>query len=255
MPYKALRKLVEARNNQSSVFIHAAYFSVLESFLQKINSIFIPRVINALLAYIARGIFFIATIPQQYSARILQGRKTNMSNNHQFIAFNDRVVKRYVKTVLYRVSGYRIDPYRPENQLTFLLITPERDLKFVPQENARPKIERMNFSYDDEVLELYSDSEVRIFERLNRATIEAGLLKEYKEETPAINTENMLDDEEIEEIAGIRQLPALRKRLSTITSVITLGRIQNAAHDLNRSVSIIKAVEDRINELSTENTK
>jgi len=173
-----------------------------------------------------------------------------MSINHQFLEFNDRVVKRYVKTVLYRVSGWRVDPHRPENRLDFLLITPEKDIEFITQAEGSPKLNHTRFSYDDEVLELYSDTEARVFERWNKSLIERGLIKEYTLTAPSIDNSNMLTDRDVKDIANIRQLTALKKRLSTITSDVSLIRIKEAATELDRSINVIKTIEGRINELS-----
>lgn len=170
-----------------------------------------------------------------------------MSINHQFVEFSDRVVRRYVKTVLHRVSGYRTDPHRPENRLDFLLATPDKDIEYTPVEEGRPIIKQIHFTYDEEVLELYSDTEVKTFERWNKALLESGSLKEYTFTAPELNTTNLLTDDAVEEIAGIKQLAALRNRLEDITSEVSLKRIRSVAVDLNRSVNVIKAIEDRIN--------
>lgn len=43
------------------------------------------------------------------------------SQNHQFIEFTDKVIARYVKTDLNSITGYRLDPYDENKQLTFFL--------------------------------------------------------------------------------------------------------------------------------------
>lgn len=173
-----------------------------------------------------------------------------MSKNHQFIEYNGKAVKRYAKTVLYRISGYRLDPHRPENRLDFLLVTPERDVEIIPQTEGRPIVRQVRFNYEDEILELYSDTEIRVFERWNKSLIEKGLIKEYNQLAPDVNSNNMLSDEQVEEIALTRQLTALKKKISDISSPVSLKRIKAAAIDLNRSVNIITAIDERLDELS-----
>lgn len=169
-----------------------------------------------------------------------------MSYNHQFIQFEP--IKRFVKTVTHRVTGYRLDPSKTENQIDWLLSTPDSNFNF---ETKKVK----GFDYEEEVLELYTAAEVKLFERLNRKLIEEGTLKVYTGDRDVVDLSNMLSDEEVDEVAGIRQTPAIKKRLQTITSIASLNRIKTAAEELNRPLSIIKAIDERINDFKTENTE
>jgi len=174
-----------------------------------------------------------------------------MSKNHQYIEFEDRIIKRYEKTVPSVLTGLRLDPHRPENRIDWLLVSPTSSFKQTWTDGEKPTLDRVAFSYADEVVELYSDVEVRLFERLNKAAIEAGLLIPYEGEAPAINTDNALIDTNVFSVASIKQVTALKKRINDITSIITLNRVLEAAKDLDRPISIIKAIESRINELSS----
>lgn len=174
-----------------------------------------------------------------------------MSINHQFIQHDDKIVKRYTKTVNGMVSGRRLDPNNPANQMTWLLQSPDGNFKVLWQGTGdEPRCERIAFSYDLEVVELYSDVEVRLFERQNRALIERGVLKEYSEISPAIDTTNLLSDEEVTEFATIKQPLAFKKKISTITSVHTLRRILESVEKRDRPMSFANTVHDRIKELT-----
>lgn len=173
-----------------------------------------------------------------------------MSVNHQFIQFEDNIVKRYTKTVNSMVSGRRLDPARPENQMTWLLKSPDGNFRVLWEGTGdTPKCERIAFSYEDEVIELYSEIEVRLFERQNRALIERGVLKVYSEEAPAIDTTNLLTDEEVKNLAATKQPLSFKKKISEITSVHTLQRILESIEQQNRPVSFMKTVQERIKEL------
>lgn len=176
-----------------------------------------------------------------------------MSVNHQFIAFDNKIVKRYAKTTIGILTGYRLDPNRPENRLDWLLASPNQSFQVVWEDGQAPKIIRTHFSYDDEVLELYSETEVKLFERLNKAAIESGALKIYTEEAPVVDTTNMMTDEEVESIAITKQIPSIKKKIAGINSIVTLKRILEAVEKHDRPMSVAKAIQDRINELSTNN--
>lgn len=171
-----------------------------------------------------------------------------MSSNHQFVEYGDNVVRRYVKTVPHILSGLRLNPHNPKERMEFLLKTPENNFDF--QTRLVKTVD-----YEEEVLEIYSDTELKVFERLNRSLIESGLLKEYAGEANSVDTTNLLNDDEVNDIAETRQLPVFKSKINKITSVISLKRIRKAIEELNRPVSLVKAVENRIHELTTEDTK
>lgn len=174
-----------------------------------------------------------------------------MSKNHQFIAFDQQIVKRYAKTTTGILTGYRLDPNRPENQLDWLLSSPNKHFQVVWEDGQQPTIHRTGFSYDDEVIELYSDVEVRLFERLNRSAIESGALKLYSERAPDVDTTNFMTDDEVIAIATTKQIPAIKKKIAGINSQLTLKRILDAVEKHDRPMSVAKTIQDRINELST----
>lgn len=176
-----------------------------------------------------------------------------MSKNHQYLEFEEKIVKRYAKTTNSALTGYRLDPHRPENRINWMLISPKSSFSVIWEDGKEPKIQRIKFSYDDEVIELYSDIEVKLFERLNKAAIENGALRVYTEQAPGIDTTNLLTDPEIEQLATTKQLPSLKKKISTITSIHTLNRVLERVEAHDRPLSVARAIQDRINELSRNN--
>jgi hypothetical protein len=177
-----------------------------------------------------------------------------MSHNHQFIELEDKVVKRYAKTINSVLTGFRLDPRRPENRLDWMLASPRKLFSVVWEDGQQPYVQRNNFSYDDEVIELYSEGEVRLFERLNRDSIESGALKVYTNPAPAVDTTNLLTDEEVDAIATIKQVTKLKKTISDPAfTVQTLKRILERVEAHDRPISVVKAITSRIDELSANN--
>lgn len=169
-----------------------------------------------------------------------------MSHNHQYIEHSGNIKKRYVKTVPFMISGTRINPngITPNERVDFLLKTEEPQFDF-----DKKKIN--GFNYSDDVLELYSDLEVRLFERLNKETIEAGYLKEFIGDTDSVDTSNLLKDEEIDELVKIKLPNVLKGKLKHITSAVTIERCLDRAKELDRSYKIIATIEDRLAELKS----
>lgn len=165
-----------------------------------------------------------------------------MSTNHQYIQFSDDVVKRFEKTVPFILSGYRLNPHNPSEQINFVLQTDESCFDFTSKKKIKS-------DYEHDVIELYSDKEVKMFLRLNRSIIERGYLKEYAGSPEQINTDNLVNDTEIQEIASIKTPNMLKSRLKTITSHIVIQRCLDAAIQLNRPYSIIKLLEAKLEEL------
>lgn len=166
-----------------------------------------------------------------------------MSKNHQFLEFSENVVKRYAKTVPYVISGYRLNPHNPNERLDFILKTPENNFDFQAK-----KLKGLD--YETEVIELYSTQEANMFLRLNKNAIERGLLKEYDGTPNEVSTENLVNDAEILELASIKAPNSLKSRLKTITSTVVVERILDKAIELGRSVTIIKLLEDKLDELT-----
>lgn len=171
-----------------------------------------------------------------------------MSINTQFIQHADSVYKRYKKTQLAALSGKRPDPDDLSKQMAFLLITPESKIHYKSVKQG--DIDVMEFSgrdpkldYDDEILEIYSEREDKVFRALNKKLIESGLLVETNESREDLHTENALTDHDIDVIARSKTPLAFNAHLKKITSLATLDRIKSRLLELDRPVSFTKAVE------------
>lgn len=178
-----------------------------------------------------------------------------MSINHQYLEFSDKVAKRYVKVGINPLSGIRINPYNTAERIDFLLTTPITSLVQKQSPDGKITYERAGFSYEDEVLELYSDNEVKSFLRFNKKLIEEGKVKEYSEVAPEVNSANMLSDEEVYDIANVKTVKALRTKLTAITSPLTVQRIKSAAEDVGRSSVIVNAISSYLEELNEQSTE
>ncbi len=179
-----------------------------------------------------------------------------MSVNHQFVEFSDQVKKRYVKAGLGGLSGWRLNPrdgVNTNNRIDFLLVTPESSLEYTPYtEDKNTQIRQVGFSYEDEVLELYSEREVQAFQRMNRLLIENGLLVEYSAEAPEVRQNNAVTEAEMNRIARMKTAAHFNKRISEITSVQVLNSILRIMEELDDVKNgQLKAIRARINELNT----
>ena len=160
-----------------------------------------------------------------------------MSKHNIYPAFSDRIVARWKKVPIYVVSGWRIDPYKPERQITFVLRSEEKYYDFASG--------KLSFNYETDVIELYSEDEKRVFVQVNRAAIQSGLLVPYNESIQSTDLTNALTDEELSAIGKIAQLTKFKDRINTITSIHTLKRVFDYIPD-TRPRTFDKAVRDRI---------
>lgn len=131
-----------------------------------------------------------------------------MSKNHQYPEF-DTPVARWRKAVVYKVTGVRLSPYNESERIDFLLESKE----------DQP------FSYFDDVIELYSEKESRLFAVLNRAAIERGLLIPYTEAPKEVVTSNALTDDELKDLATYGNKVQFTAKVKEITSWVTLSRL------------------------------
>jgi hypothetical protein len=176
------------------------------------------------------------------------------SVNHQFIELNDQVVARYIKTVLSPVTGYRLNPRNapnPNERIDFLLATPESSLEITPYGDGEPaKHKQVRISYEDEVLELYTETEKRSFERMNRLLIQNGILVPYEGTQPELDMTNVLSDVEIRKIATTKTTAVFKTRIDDLTSVPTLESILKLMEDFEDvKYAHIKYIKQRITAL------
>ena len=167
-----------------------------------------------------------------------------MSTNHIYIELEEKVFARYIKTVPSILSGIRADPYDLKSRIPFILRTPESRVIWETETNeaeehtANVVIKSLKpVIYEDEVLEVYSDVENRVFQQLNRKLLETGILIPYHETRTQLDTVNILSDQEILEIANSPSIPVFKKKLKAITSAWVLDRISSKLEELNRKPS------------------
>lgn len=145
----------------------------------------------------------------------------------------EQAYKRYAKACKYTISGMRLDPDDHWRKVEFILINPDG-----------------TFKYEYDVIEIYSEKEYKFFLNKNRYLIENGLIKEYFDGPTAPVITNMMTDDEVEEIAGLRTLQKLEERLAVINSRATLQRIYDAAVEIGKSKRMLDAIQERINSIS-----
>lgn len=168
--------------------------------------------------------------------------------NNQFIHLQGKVYKRYIKTSLGILSGYRVNPEDHSQRLAFTLKTPEDHVVFVQDDDYVRADKRASVNYDEEILEIYSEAEDRLFRRLNRQSIEDGLLVEYLDSDTEIDTTNELTDKDLQYIADTKNLLQFKKRIGEITSPVTLKRILDLLDD--RPKSFTTALELRMRDVT-----
>lgn len=161
-----------------------------------------------------------------------------MAKNNIYPAF-DTVYKRYAKVPIHIVAGDRVDPQDSTKNVGWTLSTKEDNFSIETQK-------RTEFVYEDEVIEIYSALEDKLFQRMNKSLFSRGLLKEYDQESLPPDMANFLNDSEILEIVEIKSLTELAKRLQLITSLTTLQRIRESAVSLNKTVKKVQVIDDRI---------
>lgn len=172
------------------------------------------------------------------------------SKRHQYIELGDKVYKRYIKTEFGILTGYRPNPHDIKQRVDFLLQTSEDKVTWEKESNPEDdkhivlvKPIGKKIDYDDEVLEIYSEVEDRIFRQLNRKLLESGALAEYHEEkSMEINMSNALSDTDVFTIANSASIPIFKKKIKSITSKVTLDRISLKLDELNRKPSFKQAL-------------
>ncbi len=140
--------------------------------------------------------------------------------------------KRFVKTVVYPVTGWRINP-DTNLQVEFIMVSP-----------------RPEFDYETEVLEIYSEREYKFLLQKNRYLFESGLLKEYTGEADDVDLSNTLTDDEIFALSSVRLPNDLKGQLKTITSAVTIKRVLFSAKEIGRPAKVISVIDERLQQLS-----
>lgn len=165
-----------------------------------------------------------------------------MAVNNIYHMMQENVYKRYTKVPINLVGGLRVDPTDTRLQIGWVLHTDEADFDFTTKK-------RTQFVYDNEVLEVYSESEDKLFRKLNSGLFRAGLLKEFFETDEVVSSPNFVNDSEIDRIVEIRSLSDFQVALANFDALATLERIKQQLIDQGKSVKKVQLVENRIKEV------
>lgn len=142
-------------------------------------------------------------------------------------------IKVYRKAIVGKVIVRIVDPFSLSGEKAELLL-----------EGAPNKVDASEIE-----VKLWTDFEVKYFERFNKGLIERGSLVRVDKPTEfVLKDTNAMSDDELKELAVARFF-ALTKQLSEITSETTLQRLLKAAKDLNRPSKTIETIALRIEEL------
>jgi len=163
------------------------------------------------------------------------------STNNIFPELEGKIFKRYSKVPVYMLSGNRPDPYETRKSIPWVLQT--KDI------NYDIKTKHLEFDYEDEIIELYSQFEVDTFKRMNKALFDQGFFKEYIGEQVPVNTVNIISDNDLLEIANIRSNEAFAVEINKLTSPLTLERLKQIATAAGKSVKKIQLIDARIEAL------
>ena len=164
-----------------------------------------------------------------------------MSKYHQYPEFANTVIARYQKTLPCKLAGIRLNPHNPTERVDFILASHED--KFV---NGT-----LTFDYDTDVVELYSEQELRMFEALNKKAFQAGKLAPYTDTPQPIETKHALTEETIKALSKYGNKEQFKAKLEEFDSWVPVSRIL-AYLDENSPEWRRKALLDRMNELNPQ---
>ncbi len=138
-----------------------------------------------------------------------------MSKYHQYPEYSDRVVARYQKTVPCKSAGTRLNPHDDVTRMDFLLESREDNF-----EDGTVK-----FNYRDDVVELYSDKEARMFKSLNSKLFEEGSIAPFDEKPAEVKMDNALTDSDIKALAKYGTREKFAEKLKEFDSWVPVSRI------------------------------
>ncbi len=138
-----------------------------------------------------------------------------MSKYHQYPEYSDRVVARYQKTIPCKLSGIRLNPHDDITRMDFLLESREDNY-------AEGSV---TFNYRDDIVELYSEKEARMFKALNSKLFQDGSLVPYVEVPSEVRMDNMLTDAEVKALAKFGTKDKFALKLQEFNSWVPVSRI------------------------------
>lgn len=138
-----------------------------------------------------------------------------MSKYHQYPEYSDRVIARYQKTIPCKIAGLRLNPHDDLTRIDFLLESQEDNY-----EDGS-----VVFNYRDDVVELYSEKEARMFKSLNGKLFEEGSIVEYNDKPAEVKMENALTDAEVKALAKYGTREKFAEKLKEFDSWVPVSRI------------------------------
>jgi hypothetical protein len=162
------------------------------------------------------------------------------SVNSIYPDLSDETKLRIRKMCVHAIAFLRLNPYNSEREEISGLV----ESAF---EDFDPIAKAVRFNYKNDVIELYSDREVKHFRAKNTYLYEQGLIQEFDEEdTPLVDQTASEDD-----VLKIAALPLLelKRQLAEMTSMVTIRRVRSAIESLERPDRYILAVDARLAEV------
>ncbi len=141
-------------------------------------------------------------------------------------------IMRYLRIPKHGITGWRLDPDDRDRKIIFEL-TPTDD----------------TFMYERDVVEVYTDKELKFFKQANKYLFQQGFLTEYIGEPEPIDTSNMLTDAQVLEIASERSVKRIEAKLKELTSLVSVQRIYDTATEIGRPSKTLEIMKARLDEL------
>lgn len=143
-------------------------------------------------------------------------------------------IARFVRIPQHGITGWRLNPDNQDRKVEFEL-TPI---------NAE-------FDYERDVIEIYSEKELKFFRQANRYLFQQGFLSPYEGQSEEVDTTNMLTDAQVLELATEQSIKRIESKLQTLTSRISVDRVYKMAQEIGRPAKTLSVIKARLDQLTT----
>jgi hypothetical protein len=156
------------------------------------------------------------------------------ASNNIFPQLASKIFARYKKTVPYMLGGRRLDPFKVnENaEMDWILQTDDDNFDFITKQPS-------GFTYEDEVIELYSEVELQVFKKLNAALFSEGLLQVYQGTQTEVVDNTGID---LDELAKIKLPTQFKKAVAKLPKTM-LPALEKKLREKNRPISFFDIVQ------------
>lgn len=155
-----------------------------------------------------------------------------MATKNNIYAIAGEPIARYLRVPKHGITGWRLNPEDHDKKIEFEL-TPIND----------------TFDYERDVIEIYSDKELKLFKQANRYLFTQGFLTEYEGEPEPIDTTNMLTDAQVLELASERSIKRIETKLGELTSRVSVKRVYDTAVEIGRPAKTLAVMKARLDAL------